>query len=145
MRRPTWSSRPGALGAALSLCFAANASGAEPARMSAELSCRPEAAPGRVLCELKCSVASGSRLAWADALVTHAPTFARPLRSRVTPERFKEASGAERKLSFAFVAATSGVGSVTVRARAVVCSGAGERERCRPESQDVTAELRVGS
>ena len=112
--------------------------------MKAELSCRPEAAPGRVLCELKYSASAGARLAWVDALVTVAPDFVRPLRSRVTPERFKEASGSERKLQLAFVAAKSGNGQVTVRARAVVCRGAGEQERCRPESQDARAEIRVG-
>jgi hypothetical protein len=82
-------------------------------------------------------------LAWADALVTAAPAFARPLRARVTPERFKEA-GSTRKLSLAFVASEAGVGQVTVKARAVVCRGSGERERCRPESQELRAELRVG-
>jgi len=118
---------------------------AEAPGMTAGLSCRPEAAPGRVLCELHYSVDAGARLVWADALVTAAPDFVRPLRSRVTPERFKEVGTAERKLNLAFVAAKSGTGQVSVRARAVVCRGAGEQERCRPESQDVRAEIRVGS
>jgi hypothetical protein len=113
--------------------------------MKAELSCRAEAAPGRVLCELKYVAAAGARLVWADALVTAAPEFVRPLRSRVTPERFKQAGSDERKLSLAFVASKAGVGQVTVKARAVVCRGSGERERCRPESQDARAEIRVGS
>ena len=113
--------------------------------MKAELSCRAEAAPGRVLCELKYSASSGARLVWADALVTAAPDFVRPLRSRVTPERFAAAGSAERKLTLAFVAAKSGTGKVTVRARAVVCRGLGEQERCRPESQDAQAEIRVGN
>jgi hypothetical protein len=113
--------------------------------LKAELSCRPEAAPGRVLCELRYSVDAGARLAWADALVTASPDFARPLRSRVTPERFGRAEGGERKLSLAFVASKAGVGEVTVRARAVVCRGAGAGERCRPQTEDVQAEIRVGS
>ena len=113
--------------------------------MKAELSCRAEAAPGRVLCELKYRASSGARLVWADALVTAAPDFVRPLRSRVTPERFAAAGSAERKLTLAFVAAKSGTGKVTVRARAVVCRGLGEQERCRPESQDAQAEIRVGN
>lgn len=83
-------------------------------------------------------------MAWADALVTAAPAFARPLRARVTPERFKEAGSTPRKLSLAFVASEAGVGQVTVKARAVVCRGSGEQERCRPESQELRAELRVG-
>jgi hypothetical protein len=122
----------------------ASAAGEAPG-MKAELSCRAEAAPGRVLCELKYSASSGARLVWADALVTAAPDFVRPLRSRVTPERFAAAGSAERKLTLAFVAAKSGTGKVTVRARAVVCRGLGEQERCRPESQDARAEIRVGS
>jgi hypothetical protein len=118
---------------------------AEPAGMSASLTCRPEVAPGRVLCELTCKAASGARLVWADALVTEAPAFARPLRARVSPERFGEAGQNQRKLSLGFVASQTGVGPVSVRARAVVCRGDGAKERCRPELQDVTAEIRVGS
>ena len=118
---------------------------AEPMGMSASLTCRPEAAPGRVLCELSCKAAKGGRLVWADALVTEAPAFARPLRARVGPERFAEAGQNERKLSLGFVASQTGVGLVSVRARAVVCRGEGSKERCLPELQDVTAEVRVGS
>ena len=117
---------------------------AQAAGMQAELSCRAEAAPGRVLCELKYTANPGGRLVWTDALVTAAPEFVRPLRSRVTPERFKEAGSAERKLALAFVASKSGTGQVMVKARAVVCRGRGDDERCRPESHDVAAEIRVG-
>lgn len=113
--------------------------------LHAELTCRPEAAAGRVLCELKYSVSAGSRLTWADALVTAAPDFAKPLRSRVAPERFATPSVTERKLSLAFVAARAGVGQVVVRARAVVCRGQGARARCYPRSEEVRAEIRVGS
>jgi hypothetical protein len=148
MRRPTSSERTAPTRAWLvpvaALLLSAPAR-AEAAAVRAELVCRPEAAPGRVLCELSYRAVAGSRLVWADALVTRAPDFARPLRSRVTPERFKETGSTERKLSLALVAARSGVGQVTVRARAVVCSGEGERERCHPESHEVSAELRVGS
>lgn len=121
------------------------AAGEAPSGLAVELHCRPEAAPGRVLCELKCAVAPGKRLVWADALVTAAPDFARPLRSRVAPERFAPAAATERKLSLALVASKPGVGQVTVRARAVVCQGEGDAERCHPESREARAELRVGS
>jgi hypothetical protein len=141
MRRPTWAEL-GCLGSALVLSGPALA---QERGVHAELSCRPEAAPGRVLCELKYTANPGMRLTWADALVKSAPAFARPLRARVTPERFKEAGQTERKLSLAFVASKEGVGLVTVQARAVVCSGQGEQERCRPERHDVQAELRVGA
>jgi hypothetical protein len=127
----------------LSLLFAASASAESPG-MRAELSCRPEAAPGRVLCELKYTASAGARLVWADALVTSTPEFMKPLRARVTPERFKGAAPGERKLTLAFVAAKAGVGQVVVKARAVVCRGQAEAESCRPESQDTRAEIRVG-
>jgi hypothetical protein len=111
--------------------------------MKAELVCRPEAAPGRVLCELKYAATAGGRLVWADALVTAAPEFVRPLRARVTPERFKGTGSNPQRLSLAFVAARGGVGQVVVEARAVVCRGEGESERCRPEIQAAHAEIRV--
>jgi hypothetical protein len=130
----------------LGFCFFLSAvpAGADERDMRAELVCRAEAAPGRVLCELKYQAKEGARLVWADALVTEAPEFVRPLRARITPERFKGAGFAERKLSLAFVAAKAGVGPVVVKARAVVCRDAGEDERCRPETEDARAEIRVG-
>jgi hypothetical protein len=128
----------------LGLVLLAGSATAADAGMKAELSCRPEAAPGRVLCELKFAAQPGARLVWADALVTSAPEFVRPLRARIAPERFKGAGPSERKLSLGFVAAQAGVGRVAVKARAVVCRGEGDQERCRPESQDVSAEVRVG-
>lgn len=112
--------------------------------MRAELACRPEAAPGRLLCELRYAALAGARLTWADALVTAVPAFVRPLRSRLGPDRFGEADGAKRSLSLAFVASQDGAGQVTVRARAVICRGEGAEERCRPETHDVQAEIRVG-
>jgi hypothetical protein len=129
---------------ALGLVLLSGSASAAETGMKAELACRPEAAPGRVLCELKFVARPGARLVWADALVTSAPEFVRPLRARVAPERFKGAGAEERKLSLGFVAAQAGVGRVMVKARAVVCRGEGEQERCQPESQDVSAEVRVG-
>jgi hypothetical protein len=126
----------------LSLVWPASA---EEASLRAELSCRAEAAPGRVLCELKYDAREGTRLVWVDALVTASPEFVRPLRSRVTPERFRAAGSVERKLNLAFVATQGGVGQVVVRARAVLCRGQGPSERCRPETRDVRAEIRVGA
>lgn len=110
----------------------------------AELVCRPEAAPGRVLCELTCRASGAARLSWADAVVTEAPSFVRPLRSRVAPERFSGASANERKLKLALVASGPGKGALKVKARAVLCEGTGAKERCRPETRDVSAEVQVG-
>lgn len=128
-----------------SLTLALPVAADEPPGVKAELGCRPEAAPGRVLCELRVTAQPGARLDWADALVTAAPPFVRPLRSRVSPGRFGGAGTTERKLSLALVASEGGVGLVTVRCRAVVCRGQGAAERCRPELHDVQAEVRVGS
>jgi hypothetical protein len=122
-----------------------NAFATEPPSVMAQLTCRPEAAPGRVLCELKYRAAPGTRLVWADALVTKTPDFVRPLRSRVSPQRFADDTPGERKLSLGFVASYAGVGQISVQARAVVCRGAGQAESCRPESQQMAAEIRVGS
>jgi hypothetical protein len=125
--------------------LAPSAFATEPSGFSAQLSCRPEAAPGRVLCELTYKATSGTRLVWADALVTRSPDFVRPLRSRLSPERFGGAGVTERKLSLAFVASQNGVGQVLVRARGVICRGQGATESCRPETRDIEAEIRVGS
>jgi hypothetical protein len=142
MRRPTWSER---LALALVATATATATHAEPPQLAAELSCRPEAAPGRVLCELRFSAPPSARIVWADALVTEAPAFAPPLRARVSPGRFSDAAGTEPKLSLAFVATAPGRGRLAVLARAVVCRGSGERERCRSQTRALSAELRVGS
>jgi hypothetical protein len=76
--------------------------------------------------------------------VTEAPAFARPLRARVAAERGTGGSG-ERKLGLAFVATGLGVGQVRVTARSVVCRGPAPRSVCRPETRELSAELRVGS
>ncbi len=119
---------------------------AEPVAVRALLVCRPEVAPGRVLCELTVAPVGPVRLVWGDALVTRAPAFARPLRARVTPGRFGSGTGSgERRLGLAFVASENGAGPVTLLARVVLCEGDPERERCFAQSLAVTAELRVGS
>ena len=132
---------------ALSLALAGFAppTRAEAPGLFAALTCRPEAAPGRVLCELDFAARGGARLSWVDALVVATPDFVRPLRSRVAAERGAAEGDSKRKLSLAFVATGPGVGSVRVKARAVVCGGPSERHACRPESRELAAELRVGS
>ena len=133
-----------ALGWLLTGLAAVTPAGAATPGFEAELVCRPEAAPGRVLCELTCRATGSKRLSWADAIVTEAPSFVRPLRSRVAPERFGGGSPNERKLKLALVASGPGKGPLKVKARAVLCEGTGAAERCRPETREVTAEVRVG-
>jgi hypothetical protein len=142
MRRRTSLSR--AALCALGVASLTRGATAEPPSIRAELSCRPEPAPGRVLCELAYRASAGVRIVWADALVTEAPAFAPPLRARVSPVRFAQAGSSERKLSLAFVASQVGAGTASVRARAVGCSGQAAEERCRVHTQLVRAELRVG-
>lgn len=129
----------------LALLWLAQPAMGDEAGLQALLSCRPEAAPGRVLCQLQYSAPAGASLAWADALVTGAPDFVRPLRSRIASERFSGASTTVRTLNLALVAGANGVGHISVRARAVLCRGQGARQSCRPESRELQAEIRVGS
>jgi len=130
--------------AALAVTPPAIASAKKPG-VEAALSCRQEAAPGRVLCELRVTPVGQGRLVWSDALVTEAPPFARPLRARVSPQRFSQAGAAEGYLTLAFVATEAGTGRVVLLARAVVCRGDGARERCQAEIAEAAAEIRVGS
>ena len=118
---------------------------AEPAPADARLSCRREATPGRVLCELELEVASG-RLVWGDALVVRSPAFARPLRARVGPNNAAASSLRRLRLPLALAATSAGQGQLAVRARLVHCrsepSGA---QLCVPQVRDVTAVIEVGA
>lgn len=114
------------------------------AKLSANLSCRPQASPGRVLCEVELEVASG-RLPWADALVTSAPRFVRPLRSRVGPRQARTRQPTRIRLPIALVATASGRGKLEVRARAVVCSpSSGGAELCVARTRDLQTAIHVG-
>jgi hypothetical protein len=115
--------------------------GSVPARaeevLSAKLACEPGRAPGRALCTLELSVAAEQRLAWADALVLETPGFARALRARVAGKEL----GSPARLTLALVLEAPGRGAVRVRARTVLCSKTGAKERCGPVTRDVQAEL----
>jgi len=116
-----------------------SAESAGSAEIDAALSCEAAPAPGRVRCDLTVRARAGTLLDWADALVVAAPSFARPLRSRVAP-RERRSGVPSVDLPFALVAAGTGRGELRVRARAVVCRAA----LCRPASRDVRTELAVG-
>jgi hypothetical protein len=111
--------------------------------LHAELTCAHERVPGRVLCELAVD-ARQDRLAWADALIVEAPAFARPLRSRVAMGRASLSASERVKLRFALVASAAGQGTLSVRARAVVCHEGTAGEICRPEQQLLSTPLRIG-
>jgi hypothetical protein len=125
--------------------MASSSATAQGTNAKVELRCHPEAAPGRVICELVCDAAPTARLAWLDALVTHAPDFVKPLRARVSAPRALEAASGERKLSLALVATRGGIGELGVTARLVLCLGHGRDERCFVERHPVVATVRVGS
>lgn len=111
----------------------------------ARLSCRREAAPGRVLCELEVEVTRG-RLAWADALVERTPEFARALRTRVGPGSAAGGTARRLRLPLVLAATATGSGELGVRARYVACAPTGEgRELCSPSSRVVSARVEVGS
>jgi hypothetical protein len=146
MRRPTLGNHARrAAGRALLLGWLLDArASAATIDLTADLSCRPEAAPGRVLCALRLSPPAGQRLVWADALIVQAPPFARPLRSRVSSERFAAASETERRLALALVASEAGTGTLAVRARVVICRERGDSEVCEPAQREAAAEVRIG-
>lgn len=110
----------------------------------ARLGCRREAAPGRVVCELELEVTEG-RLSWADALVTSAPSFARPLRSRVAGS---ESSTPRRiRIELVLAATERGSGKISVLARSVACrsNSGGAEEQCDAYSREVSAMVVVGA
>jgi hypothetical protein len=117
--------------------------GADPSALGARLACQPEAAPGRVLCELEVEV-DGGRLEWADVLVVQAPRFARPLRSRVGPRQALSRSEHGMRLPIALVATESGDGRVTVLARAVECDPASGARSCLSLVARTSAPIHVG-
>ncbi|HEY4158527.1 MAG TPA: hypothetical protein VGM29_10540 [Polyangiaceae bacterium] len=119
------------------------ASGAEEPALDARLACAPAARPGRVFCQLDL-VAKNGRVAWGDALVTEAPSFVRPLRSRVQA-RSAENGAAMLVAKLALVATEAGSGSLAISARAVVCRAVVEREVCLPELVHLTTQVAVGS
>jgi hypothetical protein len=97
-----------------------------------------------VLCEVELEVSRG-RLPWADALVTAAPGFVRPLRSRVGPRQAGARQDTRIRLPIALVATASGHGRLEVRARAVVCTRSPEGpELCLPDTRTLRTDVHVG-
>jgi hypothetical protein len=105
-------------------------------------SCESKSSRGRVLCEVEIEAVRG-RLAWADAVVLSAPDFAPPLKTRVGPQDEKARSDRRVRLPIAFLAKTEGSGTVTIRARAVLCAQGGG-EACVTATRTASAELRAG-
>jgi hypothetical protein len=116
---------------------------AEGPRLSARVECAAVAGPGRILCQLNASAASG-KLLWVDALIVQAPPFARPLRSRVAAQVGADPlNTASAKL--ALVASEPGQGELALRVRAVVCAEGPNGEACAPEQVLASAKVTVAS
>jgi hypothetical protein len=115
---------------------------APPDELSARLVCPPRPSPGRVVCEVELEVETGA-LAWADVLVTAAPSFAAPLRARVGPHALFMKTEQRWRLQLALAATRAGAGRLHVRARAVWCSDA-EGRACRPVIREADAPVQVG-
>jgi hypothetical protein len=128
---------------AMSLAASAPAPGAS---LEATASCERKATKGRVICDVELE-ATTARIAWADVLVTEAPSFAPPLRSRVGMADARSRTERRVRLPVALVATSLGHGTVKMRARAVLClpGGDGAAETCRPATKDVASEIIVGT
>lgn len=127
---------------ALPLLFA-SASAASTPVLEARLECEPSSAPGRVVCALTTRALRG-KLVWSDALIVVAPSFARPLRSRVASRLTAEAGQPGTAIAkLALVASEPGRGSIELLARAVVCGADRASEVCSPELERVSAVVEV--
>ena len=109
-------------------------------------SCERKATKGRVICDVELE-SSSARIAWADVVVTGAPAFAPPLRSRVGITDARSRTDRRVRLPVALIATSLGRGTVSMRTRAVLCttSGPSASETCRPATKDVSAEIVVGT
>jgi hypothetical protein len=138
-----WLRRFGRL-ACVAACLAVPlpASAAPADELSVRLVCPTRPGPGRVVCEVELEVDAGA-LTWADVLVTSAPAFAAPLRSRVGPHALFMKTEQRWRLQLALAATGAGSGQLEVRARAVWCSDA-EKRACRPVARAAAAPVRVG-
>jgi hypothetical protein len=131
-----------AFGIALGLALVPGLRAEVPA-LQARLECEPVLRPGRILCQLSMTARAG-KLVWGDGLVTRAPAFASPLRSRcVAPVGAAGAGTAEAKL--ALVASEPGEGTLEMLARGVVCRDRAAGEWCAPETLRVNARVVVGA
>jgi hypothetical protein len=116
---------------------------ADSHELQASLSCEHVAAPGRVLCELTTRPSFG-KLLWSDALVVHAPDFARPLRARIVTQLGAVAEPGAAWAKLALVASGLGQGQLELLARGVICVDSVFGESCRAVVSPVTAAVQVG-
>ncbi|HEX4335943.1 MAG TPA: hypothetical protein VH062_08520 [Polyangiaceae bacterium] len=126
-----------------SITLAASDGGAP---LEATASCERKATKGRVICDVELE-STAARIAWADVVVTDAPAFAPPLRSRVGMADARARTERRVRLPVALIATSLGRGVVKMRARAVLClpGDSATAETCRPATKDVSADIVVGT
>ena len=128
---------------ALGLALAPSAVKAEPPGLRASLACAPAGEPGRVRCEVEVHAPAG-QIRWADAELATVPELVAPLKGRIGPHDATTKEPNLWRLPFALVAKRSGTGSVFVRVRAVLCTGAAEAESCIPLVAEAGGDVKVG-
>jgi hypothetical protein len=118
----------------------------ETAPVEVVASCERKATKGRVICDVELEAAN-ARIAWADVVVIGAPAFAPPLRSRVGITDARSRTDRRVRLPVALIATSQGRGTVSMRARAVLCTvtAPGASETCRAATKEVSTELVVGT
>ena len=109
-----------------------------PTALDGGLECQPEGGSSRLVCNVTYRTSRG-RIVWADALVTRAPAFARPLRARVTAA--VEPDGAAARAGIALVPSARGSGKLEVRARAVICAAKESTSACSPLERELSVAL----
>lgn len=109
--------------------------------LRAHLRCERALGPGRIVCELTVRALLG-KLVWSDALVVHAPLFARPLRARFSAP-LDASVGPTASARFALVAAEPGRGTLDLLVRGVVCRAAAAGGSCSPEVAAVSTLVEV--
>jgi hypothetical protein len=115
------------------------------APLDVSASCERKTTKGRVLCDVELE-STAARIAWADVIVTAAPVFAPPLRSRIALPDARARTEHRVRLPVALVATSLGRGTVSVRARAVLCRPqSGGSESCLSTTKDVSTEIIVGT
>jgi len=114
--------------------------GVDPGLLRATVVCDQPSAVGRLRCDVEARSKLGT-IRWADVEIVRAPGFIAPLRGRAGP---REATTREADLwrwSLGLVSRDRGDGDLTVRVRAVVCSG----EVCTPEEIVALGHVKVGA
>ncbi|MEO8878078.1 MAG: hypothetical protein ABI461_20975 [Polyangiaceae bacterium] len=113
---------------------------ASPALLHAQVVCERAGIVGRVRCDVEAQV-DGARITWGDAQIVDCPKFAFPLKGRIGPDDAAVRTPERWRWAFGLVAKEVGSGSISVRVRAVVCTG----DACDATSVIVAAPLVVGS